>query len=241
MTSGLDFTESDMYKPVKDFFTGLGYSVNAEVKGIDVAMVKDGVLTVVELKKHLNITLLYQAVDRQSVTSQVYVAIPRPRRIRSKENAVMLKILKKLELGLIYVDMGRTSGVEIVRFPTAEVKSPSRKRKNMVMSEISGRSVDVNKGGQTRKPIATAYREKAVKIACVLENCGALSARELVRNHGCSADAYRILTKNYYGWFEKAGKAKFGLSKDGVGMLLDEAAAGEFKDLINSYRREPED
>ncbi|MDR1703199.1 MAG: DUF2161 family putative PD-(D/E)XK-type phosphodiesterase [Clostridiales bacterium] len=234
-----NFKEADLYKPVKDFFTGLGYAVNAEVKGIDVAMVKDGILTVIELKKAFNMTLLYQAVDRQSITSQVYVAIPRPRYTRGRECALMRRILKKLGIGLIFVSLGRnqdkTPGVIIDTLPTPEVKNASKKRKESVLTELAGRSADVNTGGQTGKPIGTAYREQSIKIACLLEKYGALSPKELV-DMGCAKGARTMLYRNHHGWFEHVSKGLYGLSAQGIGMLMDEATGGDFAEIVKSYR-----
>jgi hypothetical protein len=230
------FKESDMYKPVKDFFVGLGYAVNAEVKGIDVAMVKDGVLTVIELKKSFNMRLLYQAVDRQSVTSQVYVAIPRPRHIYGRECVLMRRILKKLGLGLIFVSVDKgAAGVTIDTLPTADIKNPSKKRKESVLTEMAGRSADVNKGGQTGKPIGTAYREKSIKIACVLERYGALPPKELV-SLGCDKSAGLICYRNHHGWFEHVSKGMYGLSARGISMLMDESAGGDFEELVGKLR-----
>jgi len=53
----VSFSETDMYPPIKDFFLDLGYTVNAEVKGCDVAMMKNDELIIIELKKNFNITL----------------------------------------------------------------------------------------------------------------------------------------------------------------------------------------
>lgn len=233
-----------MYKPVKDFFTGLGYAVNAEVLGIDVCMQKDGVLTVIELKKGMNMTLLCQAVDRQSITSQVYVAVPRPKYQRSRENELCRRIVKKLDLGLIYVNMTDVS-IEIIHFPPSQVKNRSQKRKDMVTKEIEGRSLDVNKGGQVKKPVATAYRERAIHVACALEQGGALTVGELRRDYGCDEKTVNILKDNYHGWFVKVSGerrgAKYGLTAEGIGMLMDESAGGDFMELVKVYRGEIED
>ncbi|MCL2407717.1 MAG: DUF2161 family putative PD-(D/E)XK-type phosphodiesterase [Defluviitaleaceae bacterium] len=235
------FAEADMYKPVKDFFTGMGYTVNGEVLGIDICLQKDGVLTIIEMKKSLNMTLLIQAVDRQSVTGQVFIAVPRPLRPRHKDTKTVETILKKLGLGLIYVNMSsRPKSIEIIMFPSVDLKARGTKRKEQVDKELAGRSVDVNTGGQTRKPIATAYRERAVRIAALLETHGALSVKNLRHDHGCDEKTNYILKNNYYGWFEhvtgERSNAAYGLSADGISMLLDEAAGGDFMELIQAYR-----
>jgi hypothetical protein len=207
-------------------------------------MRKDGVLTVIELKKSLNMTLLCQAVDRQSITSQVYIAVPRPKYQRNRENELLRRIVKKLDLGLIYVGMPDKS-VEIVHFPPVEVKNRSKKRKESVMKEIEGRSVDVNTGGQTRKPVATAYRERAIRVACALEQGGALTVRELRKDYNCDPSTASIIQRDFNGWFVKASgngpNTRYGLTAKGIGMLLDESAGGDFMELVKLYRGEIDD
>lgn len=228
------FSEADMYEPVKEFFTGMGYLVHGEVKGCDIAMRKDGALIVIELKKAFSLKLLYQAIDRLGVTSQVYVAIPRPIRTRSREASQMLKILKKLEIGLIYVNMeSAVKSVEIIAFPPPVLKSGSKRRRDAVLGEMDGRSADLNRGGQTRKPLATAYREKTVKIACALEASGQLAPKELVNLHGCDKKTGVILRQNFYGWFDKTAPGLYALSAKGVAMLAGE----EFSRLADIYRK----
>ena len=55
------FRETDLYEPVRRFLEEEGYTVQAEVKGCDVAAVKNGHLVIVELKKAFNLRLVYQA------------------------------------------------------------------------------------------------------------------------------------------------------------------------------------
>lgn len=62
--------ETDLYKPVKELFEKMGYTVNGEVKDMDVTAVRGDELVVVELKTAFNITLLQQAVKRQKITEQ---------------------------------------------------------------------------------------------------------------------------------------------------------------------------
>jgi hypothetical protein len=72
-----DFKEADMYAPLKAFFVNLGYEVKGEVRGLDIALVKDEKLIAVEMKKSFNMSLIYQALRRQKTASGVFAAIPR--------------------------------------------------------------------------------------------------------------------------------------------------------------------
>lgn len=88
-----------------------------------------------------------------------------------------------------------------------------RKRRNII-SEIDGRHGNYNVGGSTRTEIMTAYRENAVHIACCLKKYGQLSPRKL-RELGTGEKTQSILSKNFYGWFEKVEKGIYKLSDRG--------------------------
>ena len=47
--------ETDLYKPVKELFEKMGYTVNGEVKDMDVTAVRGDELVVVELKTALTL------------------------------------------------------------------------------------------------------------------------------------------------------------------------------------------
>jgi len=228
------FSETDLYMPIRHFFTELGYQVNAEVKGCDVAMTKNGELLIVELKKSFNITLLYQALDRQKLTSQVYAAVPRPKRAHGAEYTGMIQIAKKLEIGLMTVALDSpVKHVEILVFPPASQVTPVKKpgRREGVLKEMAGRTIDTNLGGSTRRKLMTAYREKSIHIACAIEKNGALTAKALVQ-YGCDANAHGIVYQNHYGWFERVRKGVYDLTSAGRTML----AGSEFGELLAYYR-----
>lgn len=63
--------ESDLYGPVRDYLSGLGYEVKGEVKDCDIAAMRDGEMIVVELKRGFTLELVYQALDRQRVADGV--------------------------------------------------------------------------------------------------------------------------------------------------------------------------
>jgi hypothetical protein len=231
------YAETDLYEPVKNFLSRLGYAVNAEVKSCDVTAVKDDELIIVELKTSFNVTLLYQAIERQSMTPDVYVAIPRPRRANDRNFRYIKHIVSKLGLGLMTVALDSPlMGVEVVVFPEASAgprttKAAARRLKS-VLNEIRGRTAEHNVGGSTGKKINTAYRERCIKIACAIEKNGDLSAKELVGSFGCEKDAYAILYKNQYGWFERVGNGRYGITERCRRELED---AGS-RELVEFYR-----
>ena len=69
-----EFKETDLYEPIRAFLEEEGYQVQAEVKHCDIAAEKDGRLVVVELKRTFGLKLVYQGLERQSLTDEVFAA-----------------------------------------------------------------------------------------------------------------------------------------------------------------------
>ena len=214
--------ETDLYEPIKELLTAQGFLVKGEVKGCDIAAERDEELWIVEMKLQMNITLLYQAMERLKITNQVFVAVPAPRRARDKNFAAAQRILEKLSLGLIAVTLdGPVKTAEILMFPGGKPRKPN-KRAAAVKKEMNGRIGDTA-GGATKVKINTAYRERCVRIACLLSVNDALSGRELVKRFNCGKDTSAILRLNYYGWFTPVGGGKCTLSAEGKQYLDDRA------------------
>lgn len=231
----MDFLEQDMYAPIYDFLTEQGYEVRGEVKGCDIAAYKDEKLTVVELKKAFNLKLIYQAVDRQDFAKSVYIAIGRSNKgMRNANYKSMVKLLKRLDLGLITVAMDSPiKTVEVILEPENERKTKSFRRKKALESEFEGRSGDYNKGGVNKTKIITAYREKSIEILCLIAKRETVTNSEL-KEMGYSNKAFDILRKNFYGWFERVGRGEYGISACGIEALEDE----KYKILIQHYSGE---
>jgi hypothetical protein len=201
--------ESDMYEPIKNLLTSQGFIVRGEVKGCDIAAVKDDALWVVEMKLAANITLIYQAMERMEAADAVFVAVPRARNSRDKNFRSLKKLLKKIGLGLITVALDSPlKHAEILIFPAEKKKE--NKKNSAIKKEIFGRTTD-SIGGTAGKKINTAYRERCVRIACLLEAKGSLTAKQL-KIFGCENDTYNILRANIYGWFEKIAPATYDIS-----------------------------
>jgi hypothetical protein len=232
-----------MYEPIKKFFVSMGYEVRAEVKNCDITLVKDGELTVIEMKKAFNMTLLFQCMERQAITSQVYAAIPNLRRMKNGNLAKTKKVCKSLGIGLITVDVwSALKTIEIVQSPPVPEKLKTSKKsaelRDNVMKEISGRSDDYNTGGAVKKKLATAYRETVIHVACALESAlrdgDAFSGIELIKDYSAPPNATGVLRNDFYGWFRKVGGKRYTLSDEGRAMLED----GEFAELVRVYRYE---
>ncbi|MGD0113094.1 MAG: hypothetical protein ABSD48_14630, partial [Armatimonadota bacterium] len=80
-------SETDLYRPVRDYLLAQGYIVRAEVNHCDITAVKGDELVVIELKKAFGTALLIQAAQRQRITDSVYVALPKQRPSRTWRGA----------------------------------------------------------------------------------------------------------------------------------------------------------
>ena len=223
--------ESNMYEPIRQLLSGLGFIVRGEVKNCDIAAIKEGEIWVVEMKLSANLTLLYQAMERKAITDCVFIAIPRPKNSRNKNFGLLKKIIAKLELGLILVSTDSPVPLaEIAIHPNAS-KKINPKKAEAVRKEILGRSSDTA-GGAANTKISTAYREKCIKIACFLEAFGELDSRELLKL-GFEKDTATVLRNNHYGWFFKSENGKYTLSTAGKEYLHTNANSP----LVVFYRK----
>lgn len=229
-----EFKETDLYAPVRAFLEEEGFQVQAEVKHCDIAAVKDGQLVVVELKKAFNLKLVYQALERQSLTEQVFVAIPRPQKgQREKAWKDMLRLLKRLELGLLTVALDSPlQTVDVVLEPSDSLAWKNRKKREQVQAELENRQMDVNVGGMTRRKIITAFREKSIRLACLLEREGQISTATL--RERSMEDCVGVLSRNFDKWFQRVEKGVYTLSEKGREALENE----DYAKAVAFYRKE---
>ena len=225
--------EIQLYDPVRRLLEKNGYLVKAEVNDCDVVAFKEDKLAVVELKLHFNLKVVYQAMERRSLTERVYIAIPRPRRYNDKNVRMMLKLLKELGIGLITVGIEGAPIAQFVAEPfKTDVKINSRKKARL-LKEADGRNMDMNVGGSTRTRIITAYSEASVLALCHMELYDTLNTAKL-RQYGYTDKIRNALRSNAYGWFEKVDRGTYAMSQKGV-LALE---APENMELVEYYRKE---
>lgn len=215
-------TESDLFMPVKTLFENLGYTVNAEVKDCDLTAVNGDELIVTELKKNLSVHLLAQALTRQKCGAKVYVAVPKPKNYNPRKFRETLYVLKKLELGLIFVTLrGEFSFAEKIYDPLPFVPvAENRKKRAAILKEIDGRTLDKNIGGVNGRKIVTAFLERNIHIACALDFLGEASPSQLAKLTGIEK-AYSILSMNAYKWFDKVRKGVYTVNEKGRREIMD--------------------
>jgi hypothetical protein len=211
--------ETDLYPAVKAFLEGQGYDVKAEVRGCDVVAVRRGdePPVIVELKLSFGLPLVLQGVDRLALTDRVYLAVIRPLGRRARRAPVHRRdvrdLCRRLGLGLLTVEPGRgAAGVEVIVDPTPY--RPRRRTASLtrLLGEHARRIGDPNRGGMTRTPIVTAYRQEALRCAMLIERGGRASLKAL-RETGLVPNASRILQRDVYGWFRRLERATYGLTE----------------------------
>lgn len=227
--------EEDLYKPISDYLIGLGYKVRGENNNCDLTAMKGQELIIVELKKNLSVDLLLQGTKRQKIADIVYIAIPKPKRlIYSKRWKDILHLLRRLELGLILVSFADKEGlVEIPLNPTCfdrekSIRANIKKREKLI-KEFNGRTIDLNTGGSRGKKLITSYKEDSLYIACCLNILGPMSPKRLKEFGASEKKTSSILQENYYSWFIREDRGIYSLTDKGRESLK------EYENLVSIY------
>lgn len=216
--------ETTLYLPVKSFLERAGYTVKGEIGGCDLVGLSDGDPTVVvicELKLTFNLELILQAVDRATVCDEVWIAARISAKGRGREADKRYRDLcRRLGLGMLGVsDRGEVS---VIVSSVSPMPRTNPKRRTRLVKEHRKREGDPARGGSTRVPIMTAYRQQAIACAVALAG-GPLRPRDLKQ---AVPTAGQILLNNYYGWFERIEKGVYGLTPAGLQVLESVAIEG---------------
>jgi hypothetical protein len=214
--------ESDLYPPLKLYLESQNYEIKGEVGNCDVVAIRNvEPPLIVELKLSLNITVILQAVDRLTLTSIVYIGVPRQCSALKRKYKQLFKLFKMLGIGLITIDPLRQSGgVKVLLDPGEYKPRISKHRQARLLGEFEKRVGDPNLGGSdSRDGIMTAYRQRALKVASFLNDQGPTKASEVARQTE-DADARDILYRDVYGWFDKISRGIYGLSPRGRREIL---------------------
>ncbi len=219
-------SEVELYGPVKALLERQGFVVKGEIGDCDLVAVRgDEVPVVVELKRRFSLELVLQGVDRLSLTDAVYLAVPEPGRRRSgisPYDGLVHRLCKRLGVGLMTVDP--RGPVQILVEPVPYRPRKDRPRLARLLGEHHRRVGDPNRGGSTRVPLVTAYRQDALRIARLLGARGEASVKAL-RGESAPKDVAAILQRDYYGWFERVGRGTYRLTPKGEQALRDFAHA----------------
>lgn len=226
--------EADLYPPLYHFFTEKGYTVRGEVKECDMALLREDELILVEMKLRFNLELLMQGVDRQTVCDTVYLAIPRPTRQRGQRYQGMMNLVRRLDLGLIFVAMDSPmQHVEILRVPqkTATQTRAGGRRRAAIEKEINARKFTLAVGGVVGEKIPTAYKEQTIQLLCTLAQLGEASPATLHQDFNCSKNAQPMLGRNYDGWFKRVEHGVYTVTPKGHEFIQN----GDFPRIVEFY------
>ncbi len=208
--------EADLYEPVKALLEQQGYEVKAEVGAADVVAIREKQIVIIELKTGFSLSLFHQAIERQSMTDVVYIAVfHKTGRIFQKQFRRNKALCRRLGIGLITVS-GLAALVHVDPGPYKPRKSKAKTGR--LLKEFQDRVGDPNTGGQTRKGLMTTYRQNALKCLTALHDNGPLKAAK-VKDITGAGNARNIMADNHYGWFERASRGIYTLSPKGLGAL----------------------
>jgi len=213
--------ESDLYPPIKQLLEKQGYEVKAEIGAADVVGCRDDEdPVIVELKTSFSLSLFHQAIERQSLTDFVYIAVFRKSGRASWKALKRGKTLcRRLGLGLITV-RPKDGFIEIHLDPAPYKPRKSKVKKARLLKEFASRIGDPNLGGQTRSGLITAYRQDAIRCLAVLNKNGPLKA-SIVKNIMGVSRARNIMADNHYGWFEKVARGIYAITPVGQQAVED--------------------
>lgn len=217
--------ETDLYLPVKRLLEGQGYTVKGEVGAADVVAMRedDDEPVIVELKAGFSLSLFHQAIQRQSLSDAVYVAVPQGKgRAGYKALVENRKLCRRLGLGLITVRLA-DGFVEIHCDPEPYRPRQSKPRKARLLREFARLVGDPNDGGSTRRRLVTGYRQEALRCLALIDRNGPLKASD-VATRTAVPHARRLMADNHYGWFERVSTGIYGLSPKGSSAVLDYAS-----------------
>ncbi|MBX4930164.1 DUF2161 domain-containing phosphodiesterase [Rhizobium bangladeshense] len=210
--------ETSLYLPVKAFLEAAGYVVKGEVGGCDLVGLSEGeppVVVVCELKLSFNLELLLQAVDRASMSDEVWIAARVSVKGRGRETDKRYRDLcRRLGIGMLGISDG--GEVSVVVSSISPMPRTNPKRRSRLVSEHQRRRGDPVVGGGSRAPIMTAYRQQALLCAAALEQ-GLKRPREMKL---IAPKAGPILRDNVYGWFERTEKGVYALTSAGQAALV---------------------
>lgn len=205
--------ESDLYNPVATLLKKQGFTVQGEIKNLDVFAVKESITIAVELKLIINLKLIMQAVDRLKLVDLVYIAVPQKTiKALKHEYKLFVGLLRKLEIGLITVQEDKALVViEATPFNSKKSHQMNKQRLQGLMKEFLQR-IDHPQVGGVKGQRLTAYRLRAMKIKEVMCEGQTYSIKQLKALTKVE-DVASILRHNYYGWFIKYGRGEYALAE----------------------------
>ena len=189
--------ETSLYAPVKAFLEQLGFARGVRLRRRWRAAWRAAGGRHHRTQDDLTLELILQGVERLQAADEVWLAVLATRRGRDRDLRAH-RLCRLLGFGLLVVHHA-TGAVEILAEPTPYRPRPNLPQRRRLLKEYATRQGDTTRGGSSRQPIMTAYRQQAIVCATGLE-AGPKRPRDLKR---LTPDAGKILLRNVYGWFER--------------------------------------
>ncbi|MCF7925976.1 MAG: hypothetical protein K9L74_00165 [Candidatus Izimaplasma sp.] len=210
--------EKTLFPLIKNYLEAHQFEVKAEVMDIDIVAKHDDLVIAVEMKTSLNTKLIYQGIKRTHITDYVYLAIPKPsdRVLKSANFKEKKTIIRRLELGLMFVDITNNL-VSIVLDPKHYHFRKQKKKKRKLLKEFNQRKTAYNIGGTHNKKIITAYRELALLALDYLKDDP--KTTKALRTYTKRKKVVRLLQDNYYGWFDRVERGVYKITPLGKDAL----------------------
>ncbi|MFD2117647.1 DUF2161 family putative PD-(D/E)XK-type phosphodiesterase [Paenibacillus yanchengensis] len=220
--------EEELYEPLKAYYEALGYQVRAEVKHCDLVAIhpETNHTLIVEIKKTFNLALLLQGVERLRLNTDVVLAVERNRKKSGSHNqrfGDLAELCRMLGLGLITVTVFKTKAptIAVLAEPgEAPLRRMKHRKQQNILREFHERSGDYNVGGSTGRKLVTAYREKALQCAYVLQHLEEAAPRQIAAITKNPSTA-SILQHNYYQWFKRVRRGVYVLEPAGKQALIE--------------------
>jgi len=209
--------ETKLYRPVKVYLEGLGFTVKGEVGGCDLVGLKDDgakLVVIGELKLTFTLELILQGVDRAAACDEVWLAARLSRRGKGRESDVRFRNLCR-RLGFGMLGVSASGEVQVLVSPAAAMPRKDGARRSRLVDEHQRRQGDPVEGGGSRAPIMTAYRQQALALAAALAGQPG-RPRDLKAN---APDAAKILLNDVYGWFARIERGVYALTDSGRAAL----------------------
>ncbi len=213
--------ETELYLPVKTLFESFGYEVKAEINHIDILASKEDYYIAVELKTSISLKLIYQAIERQKIVDEVYIATFKKHINHSKQSyRQLISLLKRLEIGLIAVSNDFAEIIlESKPFDYAKSRLMYQKKKEKMKKEFKLSKSSLNLGG-TKGKIMTRYKEMVTQIGIYILDHGPSSTKEIKKALNIEKVS-SILQKNYQKYFIRIDRGIYDLTKEGREEILN--------------------
>jgi len=212
-------SETELYGPAKVFLEGQGYTVKGEIGRCDLVAVQEGAdPVIVELKTAFSLPLVFQGLQRQSLSELVYLGVPAGLGgLWKRQRRDIVKLCRLLGLGLMTIDPA-TGHVEVRLDPGPYQPRKQPRARQRLLGEFQRRVGDPTVGGGRGRPVMTSYRQDALRCARHLASAGPMGPAALRDATGIKRAA-TILARDVYGWFERVERGIYRITPAGLEAL----------------------